>query len=36
MKIPSDLTCEQLEGIVGQIQIILWLNHRAGGLDPID
>jgi hypothetical protein len=34
MKIPSELTREQLESIVGQIQIILWLDHRTGVLDP--
>jgi hypothetical protein len=34
MKIPSELTREQLEGIVGRIQIILWLDHRTGVLDP--
>ncbi len=34
MKIPSELTREQLEAIVGRIQIILWLDHREGVLDP--
>ena len=34
MKTPSELTREQLERIVGQIPIILWLDNRTGVLDP--
>jgi hypothetical protein len=34
MKTPSELTREQLESIVGQIQSILWMNLRTGEFDP--
>ena len=34
MKTPSELTRDQLEGIVGRIQVILWLDLRRGMLDP--
>jgi hypothetical protein len=34
MKTPCELTREQLENIVGQIQSILWQDARTGGFDP--
>jgi hypothetical protein len=34
MKLPSELTRKQLESIVGQVQMILWLDIRTGVFDP--